>query len=165
MHPKVGFYLPGIDSTPKKSPVGVSGEHAFLQKHPPCFSPSSVIFVELSHSTHTEPLPLKALQTEKIVVEFPPPSPDLHPAEPLRRHFKAEKAKHSWRASLLFGALSKLVARLLLAVKQKAGKEKMFIQMVKLMLSLVTSTLSDNDKTKSRQIFLMADALLCDLTF
>lgn len=142
MHPKVGFYLPGIDSTPKKSPVGVSGERAFLQKHPPCFSPSSVIFVELSHSTHTEPLPLKALQTEKIVVEFPPPSPDL-----------------------LFGALSKLVARLLLAVKQKAGKEKMFIQMVKLMLSLVTSTLSDNDKTKSRQIFLMADALLCDLAF
>lgn len=41
----------------------------------------------------------------------------------------------------------------------------MFIQMVKLMLSFVTSTLSDNDKTKSRQIFLMADALLCDLAF
>lgn len=109
MHPKAGFYLPGVDSTPKKSTVGVSGERSFLQKHPPCFSPSSVIFVELSHSTHSEPLHLEALQTEKIVVEFPPPSPDLHPAEPLRRHFKAEKAKHSWRASLLFGVLSKLV--------------------------------------------------------
>lgn len=141
MHPKVGFYLPGIDSTPKKSPVGVSGEHAFLQKHPPCFSPSSVIFVELSHSTHTEPFTpqssanWKACRGISSTVTWPPPRWTFTEALQGRESQTFLACQPAlWSVVKTCGVGT---ARLLLSVEQKAGKEK-FIQMVKLMLSLVT---------------------------